>query len=137
MKLAAAEGLENGGTRAPFSIVPDVEIPGMLSILATHDVNGYVPGISPPHPRALALSALLHALNLHWSSISHMVIYMFQCYPLKTSHPCLLPHSPKVCSLHLCLFCCLAYKVYRLSKFHIYALIYCIGVFLSDLLHTV
>ena len=46
MKLAAAEGLENGGTRAPFSIVPDVEIPGMLSILATHDINGYVPGIN-------------------------------------------------------------------------------------------
>ena len=26
---------------------------------------------------------------------------------------------------------------YHLSKFHIYALIYCIGVFLSDLLHSV
>ena len=46
MKLAAAEGLENGGERAPFSIVPGVEIPGMLSILATHDIDGYVPGIN-------------------------------------------------------------------------------------------
>ena len=46
MKLAAAEGLDDGGTRAPFSIVPGVEIPGMLSILATHDINGYVPGIN-------------------------------------------------------------------------------------------
>ena len=46
MKLAAAEGLEDGGTRAPFSIVPGIEIPGMLSILATHDINGYVPGIN-------------------------------------------------------------------------------------------
>ena len=46
MKLAAAEGLGDGGTRAPFSIVPGVEIPGMLSILATHDINGYVPGIN-------------------------------------------------------------------------------------------
>ena len=45
MKLAAAEGLEEGGTKAPFSIVPGVEIPGMLSILATHDIGGYVPGI--------------------------------------------------------------------------------------------
>ena len=26
---------------------------------------------------------------------------------------------------------------YHLSKFHIYALVYCIGVFLSDLLHSV
>ncbi|MCF0207030.1 MAG: cytochrome ubiquinol oxidase subunit I, partial [Fibrobacter sp.] len=46
MKLAAAEGLEDGGTRAPFSIVPGVEVPAMLSILATHDIDGYVPGIN-------------------------------------------------------------------------------------------
>ena len=46
MKLAAAEGLEDGGEKAPFSIVPGVEIPGMLSILATHDINGFVPGIN-------------------------------------------------------------------------------------------
>lgn len=46
MKLAAAEGLEDGGEGAPFSIVPGVEIPAMLSILATHDIDGYVPGIN-------------------------------------------------------------------------------------------
>ena len=46
MKLAAAEGLEDGGTRAPFSIVPGVEVPGMLSFLATHDFDGFVPGIN-------------------------------------------------------------------------------------------
>ena len=45
MKLAAAEGLEKGGKAAPFSIVPGVEVPGMLSILATHDADGFVPGI--------------------------------------------------------------------------------------------
>ena len=45
---------------------------------------------------ALALGALLHALSLRWSSILHMVMYMFQCYSLKSSHPHLLPHSPKV-----------------------------------------
>ena len=60
-------------------------------------------------PSALALSALFHASNLDWSSISHMVTYMFQCYSLKSSHPHLLPQSPKVCSLYLCLFCCLMY----------------------------
>ena len=71
----------------------------------------------PPYPillgcsRALALSALLHASNLHWSSVLHMVIYMFQCYFLKSSHPHLLPRSPKVYCLHLCLFCCLAYRI--------------------------
>ena len=63
-------------------------------------------------PSALALSALLHASNLHWSSILHMVIHKFQLYSLKSSHPHLLPPSPKVCSLHLCLFCCLAYRVF-------------------------
>ena len=46
MKLAAAEGLEEGGEGAPFSIVPGIEIPKMLSILATHDIDGYVPGIN-------------------------------------------------------------------------------------------
>ena len=52
-----------------------------------------------------------HASNLDWWSVSHMIIYMFQCYPLRSSHPRLLPQSPKVCSIHLCLFFCLAYRV--------------------------
>ena len=38
-------------------------------------------------------------------------IYMFQCGSLKSCHPRLLPQSPKICSLHLCLFCCLAYSI--------------------------
>ena len=63
------------------------------------------------HPSAPALSTLSHAWNLDWRSISHMVIHMFQCYSLKSSHPHFLPQSSKVCSLHLCLFCCLTYKV--------------------------
>ena len=36
---------------------------------------------------------------------------MLQWFSLKSSHPHLLPQSPKVCSLYLCLFCCLAYRV--------------------------
>ena len=63
------------------------------------------------HPSALALSTLPQASNLGWRSISHMAIYMFQCYPLKSSYPYLLSQSPEVCSLHLYLFCCLAYRV--------------------------
>ena len=57
-----------------------------------------VPHLEPPshfpphpiplgHPSALALSTLSHALNLDRRSVSHMVIYMFQCYSLKSSHP--------------------------------------------------
>ena len=83
--------------------------------------------ICPPHPeapshlpphlippgcfRAPALVALLHALNLHWSSVLHMVTHMFQCYSPTSSHPGLLPQSPKVCLLSLCLFCCLIHRV--------------------------
>ena len=46
MKLAAAEGLEDGGNGAAFTIVPGIRIPKMLSILATHEINGFVPGIN-------------------------------------------------------------------------------------------
>ena len=63
------------------------------------------------HPSAPALSTLSHASNLYWLSISHMIIYMFQCYSLKSSHPRLLPQSPKDCSIHQCLFCCLVHRV--------------------------
>ena len=63
------------------------------------------------HPSAPALSTLSHASNLDWRSGSHMITYMFQCYPLRSSQPCLLPQSPKVCSIHLCLFFSPAYRV--------------------------
>ena len=39
------------------------------------------------HPSAPALSTLSHASNLGWWSISHMIIYMFQCYSFKASSP--------------------------------------------------
>ena len=39
----------------------------------------------------------------------HMIIYMIQCHSPKSSHPHPLPQSPKVCSIHLCLFCCVIY----------------------------
>ena len=102
------------------------------------------PSHLPPYPipqghtSAPALSTLSHASNLDWLSVSHMIIYMFQCYSLKSSHPYLLPQSPKVCSLHLYLFHCLAYRVIvTIFLDSIYALIYCIGVSLSDLLHSI
>ena len=63
------------------------------------------------HPSAPAPSTLYHALNLDWWFISNMIIYMFQCHSSISSHPPPLPQSPKDCSIHLCLFCCLAYRV--------------------------
>ena len=46
MKLAAAEGLMDGGRGAAFTIVPGIKVPKMLSILATHKADGFVPGIN-------------------------------------------------------------------------------------------
>lgn len=46
MKLAAAEGLHDGGNGMGFTVVGDLKIPKMLSLLATHDMDGYVPGIN-------------------------------------------------------------------------------------------
>ena len=60
------------------------------------------PSLLPPHTIPLgrlsapALSTLSHALNLDWQSVSHMIIYMFQCYSFKSSHPCLLPESKRL-----------------------------------------
>ena len=63
------------------------------------------------HPSAPAPSILYHASNLDWRLVSYMILYMFQCYSPKSSHPRPLPQSSKDCSIHLCLFCYLAYRV--------------------------
>ena len=70
-----------------------------------------------PHPIPLghlsapAPSILYPASNLDWWFVSHMIIYMLQCHSPKPSHTRLLPQSPKDCSIHLCLFYCLAYRI--------------------------
>ena len=63
------------------------------------------------HPSAPAPSILHPASNLDWRFVSYMVLYMFQCHSPKSSHPLPLPQSPKDCSIHLCLFCCLTYRL--------------------------
>ena len=78
--------------------------PGPPSHLAPHT-------ISLGHPNAPAPSILYPALNLDWQLVSYIILYMFQCHSPKSSHPLPLPQSPKVCFIHLCLFCCLAYRV--------------------------
>ena len=75
------------------------------------------PSHLPPHTIPLgrlsapALSIQYHASNLNWLFISYMILYKFH-------------------------YTYMAYS-YHLSKFHIYALAYCIGAFLSGLLHSV
>ena len=92
------------------------------------------PILNPPPPPSPSI--LYHASNLDWRFVSHMIFYIFQCHSPKSSHPYPLTQSPKDCSIHLCLFCCLTYRVIvnHLSKFHIHELAYCIGVSLSGLL---
>ena len=96
------------------------------------------PTFFPPHlipfgcPRAPALSALLHASNLHWSSVLHMVIYMFSA--ILSNHPTLtFSHIVQKSVLYICVSFVVLHmgRGYSLSKFHIYVLIYFIGVSLS------
>ena len=102
------------------------------------------PSQLPPHPIPLgcpqtqALSALLHALNLHWSCFTdgntHVSTLCSQIFP-----PLPSPTESKslfFTSVSLLLPCIKDHR-YCLSKFHIYVLVYCIGVFLSGLLHSV
>ena len=46
MKMAAMEALYNGGTGQGLTVVPGIEMPYALSIMATNDPQGYVPGIN-------------------------------------------------------------------------------------------
>ena len=63
------------------------------------------------HPSAPAPSFLYPASNLDWWFVSYIILYTFQCLSPKSSHPLPLPQSPKDCSIHLRLFCCLTYRV--------------------------
>ena len=57
-----------------------------------------LPPPTPPYPNGSSQCTspehLSHASKLGWWSVSPLIIYMFQCCSLKTSHPCLLPQSP-------------------------------------------
>ena len=78
-----------------------------------HEPLSHLPphNISLGHPHAPAPSMLYPASDIDWRFISYMTGYMFQCHSPKSSHPRPLPQSPKVRSTHLCLFCCLTYRV--------------------------
>ena len=87
---------------------------------STTDVHEF-PILKPPPP-TLPISSLwiipMHQpqascilYRTDWHFVSYMIVYMFQCHSPKSSHPLPFPQSPKVCSLHLCLFCCLTYRV--------------------------
>ena len=85
---------------------------------------------SPKHP----VSCIEPGLAIHFL----YDINMFQCHSPKSSHPLPIPESKRLfyTSVSLLLSHLQGYR-YHLSKFHIHALVYCIGVFLSGLLHSV
>ena len=108
------------------------EFPNMNPPPTPYHLSGSSPCTSPKHP----VSCIEHRLALRFL---HDSIHVSVPFP-KSSHPLLsLSLTVQKCVLiHLCLFCCLAYSHhYHLSKFHIYVSVYCMGVFLSGLHHSV
>ena len=98
----------------------------------------------PPHtiylgrPSAPAPSIQYHASNLDWRGFIYDIIHVSMPFS-QIIPPSSSPIESKrlfYTSVSLLLSRIQGY-CYHLSKFHIYALVYCIGVFLSGLLHSV
>ena len=83
------------------------------------------------HSSARAPSILYPESNLDWRFISYMILYMFQCHSAKSSHLLPLPESKRLFYTVSLLLSHIQGYCYPFSKFHIYVLVYCIGVFLS------
>ena len=106
--------IRHGCTRVPHSETP--------SHLPPHT-------IPLGHPGAPAPSFLYPASKLDWWFVSYMILYMFQCHSPKSS-PLPSPTESKRLFYTFVSFLLSRIQGYRfhLSKFHIYALVYCIGV---------
>ena len=79
------------------------------------------PILNPPHTSLPILSLWVIPVHqpqasciLHWTwTGDSFLIWYYTCFnAILPNHPPLpLPQSPKDCSIYLCLFCCLAYRV--------------------------
>ena len=96
-----------------------------------YHLSGSSPCTSPKHP----VSCIKHRLAIRFLHDSiHVSMPFSQIIPPSPS-----PSESKsllYTSVSLLLSCIQGHH-YHLSKFHIYVLVYCIGVFLSGLLHSV
>ena len=96
-----------------------------------HHPSGSSLCTSPKHP----VSCIKHRLAIHFLHGSiHVSMPCSQIIPPSSSPS--ESKSPLYTSVSLLLSCMQGHH-YHLSKFHIYVLVYCIGVFLSGLLHSV
>ena len=87
------------------------------------------------HPSAPAPSTLSHASNLDWRFVSHnlhvSMPFSHIIPPSPTESKRLFNTSVSLLMSRIQGYC------HHLSKFHIYVLVYCIGVYLSGLPHSV
>ena len=94
----------------------------------------HLPAPSPTQPSGLSLSA---SFECPASCMEHVLVI---CFTYGNIHvlmlfsqiipPHLLAHSPRVCSLLLCLFCCLAYRIITVFLNSIYMHSYTVFGFL-------
>ena len=107
------------------------------------------PILNPP-PSSLPITSLwvipVHQpqasciMHRTWTGDSFHIWYYTYFSAILPNHPALtLPHRVQKTVLYISVSfaVCTQGYCYRLSKFHIYALVYCIGVFLSGLLHSI
>ena len=104
----------------------------------------YPPSRLPPHPIPLGLpsapapsTCLMHQPGLAICfTLDSILASMLFSQDIPPSPSPTESQSLFCTSVSLFLFCILGY-CYHLFKFHIYALVYCIGLYLSGLLHSV
>ena len=102
-----------------------------------------------PFPASLPIRSLwVFPVHQPWALVSYIQPGLVVCFTLDSILVSVLfsqniPPSPSpteskslFCTSVSLLFCILGY-CYHLSKFHIYVLVYCIGLYLSGLLHSV
>ena len=102
------------------------------------------PSCLPPHPIPLGLPSApaLSTCLMHptWAgdrfTLDSILVSMLFSQNIPPSPSPTESKSLFCTSVSLCLFSILGY-CYHLFKFHIYALVYCIGLYLSGLLHSV
>ena len=112
------------------------------STTGVHEFTILTP-LAPPSPYHLSGSSQCTSPKHPVSCIEPRLVIRFlydimhvQCHSPKSSHPHPLPQSPKDCSIHLCLFGCLTYRVIIiifLNSIYIHILYWCFSFWLTSL----